>query len=104
MLAALVQGGETFADRSLATAKDLSLLAAPHALLASGVGPWAALIVAIAALLAVDLAVVRGRGGHMSLRLAAVASVCWVAVSLVFCAVRLPLVAVIVKLPGSADG
>ena len=65
------------------------MLAAPNALLASGAAPWAALIVAIAALLVVDLAVVRGRGGHMSLRLAAVASVCWVAVSLVFCAVLL---------------
>lgn len=53
----------------------------------SGAAPWLALLVAIAILLIVDLAVVRGRGGEMSLRLAAVASVCWVAIALVFFAV-----------------
>ena len=58
-------------------------------LLNSAAAPWAALIVAIVVLLVVDLAVVRGRGGHMSLRLAAVASVCWIGVSLVFFAVLL---------------
>jgi tellurite resistance protein TerC len=50
---------------------------------------WIALIAALAVLLAVDLAVVRGRGGEMTLRAAAVASLFWVAVSLAFFGVLL---------------
>lgn len=47
-------------------------------------GPWVALIAAIALLLAIDLLLIRGRGGTMSVREAAVASAAWVAVSLAF--------------------
>ncbi len=47
-------------------------------------GRWIGLIVAIAVLLAIDLFIVRGRGGEMSTRQAAVASVAWVAISLAF--------------------
>jgi tellurite resistance protein TerC len=47
-------------------------------------GAWVALITAIALLLAIDLFVVRGRGGAMSVREAAVASAAWVGVSLAF--------------------
>jgi tellurite resistance protein TerC len=53
-------------------------------LLQSGAAPWVGLVAAVAVLLAIDLAVVRGRGGEMSLRAAAVASACWVAVALAF--------------------
>jgi tellurite resistance protein TerC len=53
-------------------------------LLSSAAAPWAGLIVAIVVLLAIDLFLVRGRGGEMSLRLATVASIAWVAVSLAF--------------------
>lgn len=52
--------------------------------LMSDAAPWLALAGALAILLIVDLAVVRGRGGAMSLREAAVASVCWVGVALGF--------------------
>ena len=45
---------------------------------------WVALIAAIALLLAIDLFVVRGRGGEMTAREAAVASAIWVGISLVF--------------------
>jgi tellurite resistance protein TerC len=58
-------------------------------LLSSSAAPWIGLIVAIAALLVVDLAVMRGRGGAMSTRQAALASVFWVAVSLAFFGVLL---------------
>jgi tellurite resistance protein TerC len=51
--------------------------------------PWLLLIGALAALLVVDLAIVRGRGGEMSLRAAAVASAAWVAVALAFFGVLL---------------
>jgi tellurite resistance protein TerC len=50
---------------------------------------WIALIGALTVLLAIDLLVVRGRGGEMSLRAAAVASALWVAVALAFGAVLL---------------
>ena len=50
---------------------------------------WIALIGALAVLLAIDLLVVRGRGGEMSLRAAGVASALWVAVALAFGAVLL---------------
>ena len=50
---------------------------------------WLALLGALAALLVVDLAVVRARGGEMSLRAAAVASVAWVAIALTFFVVLL---------------
>ena len=50
---------------------------------------WIALIGALAVLLAIDLLIVRGRGGEMSLRAAAVASALWVAVALAFGAVLL---------------
>ena len=45
---------------------------------------WIALIAAIAAMLVVDLLVVGRRGGEMSLRFAALASVVWVAIALAF--------------------
>jgi tellurite resistance protein TerC len=46
--------------------------------------PWIALIAAIALLLVLDLAVMKGRGGVMSLRGAVLASAFWVSVALVF--------------------
>ena len=57
--------------------------------LSASTGPWIGLIAAIVVLLAIDLLVVRGRGGEMSLRQAAVASVAWIAVSLAFFGVLL---------------
>jgi tellurite resistance protein TerC len=51
--------------------------------------PWIALVVALAALLAVDLLLVRGRGGEMSPRDAAVASLAWIGVALSFFVVLL---------------
>ena len=45
---------------------------------------WIALVGAIALLLAIDLLVVGRRGGEMSLRFAALASVVWVAIALAF--------------------
>ncbi|MEO8689938.1 MAG: TerC/Alx family metal homeostasis membrane protein [Solirubrobacteraceae bacterium] len=50
---------------------------------------WITLIVALAVLLAIDLLVVRGRGGEMSLRAASIASAVWVAIALAFGAVLL---------------
>ena len=58
-------------------------------LLSSAAAPWAGLAIAIVVLLAIDLFVVRGRGGEMSLRLATVASLAWVGVSLAFFGVLL---------------
>mgnify|MGYP000268177924 CR=1 FL=1 len=55
--------------------------------LSSSTGAWVALVVAIGVLLAVDLLLVRGRGGEMSPRQAALASVVWIALSLLFFAV-----------------
>ena len=52
-------------------------------------GAWLGLILAIAVLLVVDLLVLRGRGGEMSTRAAAVTSVVWVGISLVFAGVLL---------------
>ena len=46
--------------------------------------PWLLLIGALAVLLVIDLAVMRGRGGEMTLRGAAVASVVWVAIAIGF--------------------
>jgi tellurite resistance protein TerC len=57
--------------------------------LASSPGAWLALVAAIVVLLAVDLLAVRGRGGEMSLRFAALASVTWVAIALAFAGVLL---------------
>jgi tellurite resistance protein TerC len=53
-------------------------------LLSSSAAPWLGLGVAIVVLLAIDLFVVRGRGGEMSARQAAVASGVWVAIALAF--------------------
>ena len=50
---------------------------------------WLALLGALAVLLVVDLAVVRARGGEMSLRAAALASLIWVATALAFFGVLL---------------
>jgi tellurite resistance protein TerC len=50
---------------------------------------WLGLIAAIAVLLAIDLLLVRGRGGAMSTRQAALASIAWVGVSLAFFVVLL---------------
>lgn len=58
-------------------------------LLSASSAPWIGLGVAVAVLLAIDLLVVRSRGGEMSARDAAFASVAWVAVSLVFFVVLL---------------
>ena len=58
-------------------------------LLSSAAAPWAALAVAIVVLLAIDLVVVRGRDGEMTLRLATVASIVWVGISLLFFVVLL---------------
>ena len=59
--------------------------------LSSASAPWIGLGIAIAVLLAIDLLVVRSRGGEMSTRDAALASIAWVAVSLVFFVVLLVL-------------
>src|ERR1700712_5346640 len=59
---------------------DLNFLAGPAV-------AWAALAAAITVLLAVDLAVLRGRGGTMTTRSAAVTSAVWIAISLAFCGV-----------------
>jgi tellurite resistance protein TerC len=56
-------------------------------LLSSSAAPWLGLGLAIAVLLAIDLFVVRGRGGAMSARQAAVASGVWVAIALAFAGV-----------------
>ena len=48
---------------------------------------WIALIVAIGVLLAIDLVIVGRRGGAMSLRFAAIASVVWVAIAFSFAGV-----------------
>ena len=53
-------------------------------LLSGATGAWFALIVAIAVLLVLDLAVLRGRNGEMSTRAAAVTSLVWVALSMTF--------------------
>ena len=47
-------------------------------------GAWIGLAVAIAVLLVLDLAVLRGRGGEMTTRQAAITSVVWVGISLIF--------------------
>lgn len=58
-------------------------------LLSSPAAPWLGLGLAIAVLLAIDLFVVRGRGGEMSTRAAAIASGAWVAIALAFAGVLL---------------
>ncbi|CAA9464857.1 MAG: Integral membrane protein TerC [uncultured Solirubrobacteraceae bacterium] len=58
-------------------------------LLSSGAAPWVGLGIAIAVLLVIDLFIVRGRGGEMSVRFATVASIVWVGVSLAFFGVLL---------------
>jgi tellurite resistance protein TerC len=58
-------------------------------ILSDPAGRWIGLIVAIVVLLAIDLFIVRGRGGEMSTRQAAIASVAWVAISLAFFGVLL---------------
>ena len=50
---------------------------------------WLILSAVLAVLLIIDLAVMRGRGGAMSLRVAAIASAVWVGVALTFFAVLL---------------
>lgn len=58
-------------------------------LLSAPAAPWVGLIAAIAVLLAIDLLVVRGRGGSMSTRGAAIASAAWVVIALTFFGVLL---------------
>jgi len=58
-------------------------------LVSPGAAAWIALAVTIAVLLVIDLAVMRGRGGVMTLRTAAVASAGWVAIALAFFVVLL---------------
>ncbi|HEX5909061.1 MAG TPA: TerC/Alx family metal homeostasis membrane protein [Thermoleophilaceae bacterium] len=48
---------------------------------------WIALLIALAVLLAIDLLIVRGRDGAMSIRAASVWSVAWIAISLIFAGV-----------------
>lgn len=50
---------------------------------------WIALLLTLTALLAVDLLIVRGRHGHMTIKAASVWSVAWVAISLAFAGVLL---------------
>lgn len=50
---------------------------------------WIALVATIAVLLVIDLAIIRGRGGAMSLRAASLASAGWVAIALAFAVVLL---------------
>ena len=50
-------------------------------------GAWVGLTIAIAVLLVIDLMVLRGRGGEMTTRQAAITSVVWVAISLAFAGV-----------------
>ena len=50
----------------------------------TGTERWIVLGVLIAVLLTIDLLVVRGRGGEMSTRQAAIASIVWVAISVAF--------------------
>jgi tellurite resistance protein TerC len=57
--------------------------------LASSPTAWLVLAAALAVLLAADLLVVRGRGGEMGVRFAALASVAWVAIALAFAGVLL---------------
>ena len=52
--------------------------------LSAATAPWLGLIAAIGVLLAIDLLIVRGRDGAMSLRQAAIASVAWIGVALAF--------------------
>ena len=78
MLVAL-HGAENLRGLSIATA-EVSVVPDPV---------WLALLGALAVLLVVDLAVVRARGGEMSLRPAAVASLVWVAIALAFFGVLL---------------
>jgi tellurite resistance protein TerC len=58
-------------------------------LLTGQAGAWIALLAALATLLALDLLVVRGRHGHMTVKAASVWSVAWVAISLAFAGVLL---------------
>ncbi len=58
-------------------------------LVSSPIAPWLGLGVAIAILLTIDLFVIRGRGGVMSARSAAIASAAWVAIALAFAGVLL---------------
>ncbi|MDQ8043350.1 MAG: TerC/Alx family metal homeostasis membrane protein [Solirubrobacteraceae bacterium] len=57
------------------------------AFLDSTTGAWIGLILAIAVLLVLDLAVLRGRGGTMSTRAAAITSAVWIGISLAFAGV-----------------
>lgn len=50
-------------------------------------GAWIGLTAAIAVLLVIDLALLRGRGGVMTTRTAAIASAAWVAISFIFAGV-----------------
>ncbi len=60
---------------------------------------WIALLLTLAALLAVDLLIVRGRDGAMTVKAAAVWSVAWIAISLAFCGALL-----LAGSPGQAEG
>lgn len=55
--------------------------------LTSTTGAWIGLILAIAVLLVLDLAVLRGRGGTMSTKAAAITSAVWIGISLAFAGV-----------------
>ena len=60
---------------------------------------WIALLIALAVLLAIDLLIVRGRDGAMSVRAASIWSVAWIAISLVFAGVLY-----VAGSPGQAEG
>ncbi len=68
-------------------------------LLSGQAGAWIALLLALAALLAVDLLLLRGRRGAMSVRDASVWSAAWIAISLGFAGVLL-----VAGTPGQAEG
>ena len=60
------------------------MLVSPIGVISATADAWIALVAVIGVLLVIDLAIVRGRGGEMSLRLASVASICWVGIALAF--------------------
>lgn len=60
---------------------------------------WIALLLALATLLAIDLLIVRGRDGEMSIRDASIWSVAWILISLIFCGVLF-----LAGSPGQAEG
>jgi tellurite resistance protein TerC len=69
------------------------------ALFSGQTGAWLALIVALVALLAVDLMIVRGRKGEMTVKAASIWSAAWILISLAFAGVL-----AVAGSPGQAEG